>query len=39
MQVRDHYLQTRPGSQLVDFHREALRLGNLGLDDLRAALE
>ncbi|RDB48436.1 DUF885 domain-containing protein, partial [Tsukamurella tyrosinosolvens] len=37
-QTRDAYLAAHPGSTLKDFHRDALALGGMGLDTLRAAI-
>ncbi|ADG78572.1 hypothetical protein TPAU25S_01868 [Tsukamurella paurometabola] len=37
-QTRDAYLAAHPGSSVKDFHRDALALGGMGLDTLRAAI-
>ncbi|MDP0397559.1 DUF885 domain-containing protein [Tsukamurella strandjordii] len=37
-QTRDAYLAAHSGSSIKDFHREALALGGMGLDTLRAAI-
>lgn len=37
-QTRDAYLAAHPGSTVKDFHRDALALGGMGLDTLRAAI-
>jgi uncharacterized protein (DUF885 family) len=37
-QTRDAYLAAHPGSSIKDFHRDALALGGMGLDTLRAAI-
>ncbi|KXP14774.1 DUF885 domain-containing protein [Tsukamurella pseudospumae] len=37
-QTRDAYLAAHPGATLKDFHRDALALGGMGLDTLRAAI-
>lgn len=37
-QTRDGYLAAHPGSTIKDFHRDALALGGMGLDTLRAAI-
>ncbi|BDD82873.1 hypothetical protein TPB0596_26360 [Tsukamurella pulmonis] len=36
--TRDAYLAAHPGSTIKDFHRDALALGGMGLDTLRAAI-